>query len=374
MGHQNKAELMYHGKTFLEHLADILSPSGMSMFLSAAYYKLEPPAGFRLVEDCVRDEHGEYIGPLGGILSCLIEAEKQGLDGVFFLPADAPLYDLKLTRRLTGAMQTDTFIVMPTDHIGRMHPVFGWYSVRCIPFILQLAEEHDYRIISLLEMPEVHCEYIEPERPEDDIVFTNINSAGDYEKLMNGSIPAPSFHHILLQAEPGAGKSTCIRKVLQSCGREIYGYATKAVYNKDTGLKDIYMYPASYLKEDADQEEIARQYGVYCGSAGSRILDVRKEVFDRYGTELLRKRKPDGIVVMDEIGIMEDTAEAFQQEVLRVCSEDVLLLGAIKAKRVKNAYLDRLRNHPEVTLISLTEDNRDILAEKLIPLYRRTSL
>ena len=89
---------MKSGMTFAEKAESELSGTGMPCYLSVANYEQTIPEGWKLVKDRVRGDDGSYVGPMGGIFSCLIEASEDGLDGLFFMPCDAPEFSKEIGR------------------------------------------------------------------------------------------------------------------------------------------------------------------------------------------------------------------------------------------------------------------------------------
>lgn len=78
--------------------------------------------------------------------------------------------------------------------------------------------------------------------------------------------------------------------------------------------------------------------------------------FDRYGTALLQDIPAGATVVMDELGFLERDAPVFSQQVGEILTGPCHVLGAIKPLDLP--HLRRIRTLPEVTVLTLTEDNR----------------
>ena len=147
MGGANKAELEYGGQTFASTVARELESTGMPCYISTAAYKQAVPKGWKAVRDEVTDPDGSYIGPMGGIYSCLVQAGKDGLDGLFFVPCDAPLYNADIIRALNTVINetennADAVCFRTSD--GRIQTTFGWYSVRMIPAMKMDMEQGSF--------------------------------------------------------------------------------------------------------------------------------------------------------------------------------------------------------------------------------------
>jgi len=101
------------------------------------------------------------------------------------------------------------------------------------------------------------------------------------------------------------------------------------------------------------------------------VKEVYPEVFDLYGTELIRSASKKELIIMDEIGFLEEKAEQFQKAVLSAFDGNIPVLAAIKAKNITTPFLESIRSHKNVKLIELNETNRDQIFEQLKVLYRK---
>ena len=182
MGGMNNAKLEYDRRTFAERTEAELSAAGMPCYLSVAAYEQELPEGWTCVRDCVTDPEGGYIGPMGGMYSCLKQAREDGLQGLFFVPCDAPLYDSAVTLKLGGYTGPDTDAVLWRTADGRLQTAFGWYSVGCLPAMEEDIGNSGYKILRTLDR--LRCRIVDAgEAGLDDRLFMNINDMEDYGAL-----------------------------------------------------------------------------------------------------------------------------------------------------------------------------------------------
>lgn len=183
MGGKNKAELEYGRQTFRERIASELAGTGMPCYLSVAVYDQEVPFGWTPVKDCVTDPEGKYIGPMGGIYSCLKKASEDGLDGLFFVPCDAPLYTSEVTLKLCGYIDHEIDGVLWKTADGRLQTTFGWYSVRCMSALEEDIAGAGYKILKTLD--KVRFKVVDTADANlEDKLFININNMKDYEELL----------------------------------------------------------------------------------------------------------------------------------------------------------------------------------------------
>ena len=160
--------------------------------------------------------------------------------------------------------------------------------------------------------------------------------------------------HILICGAVGVGKSTLVSRLLENSGRHVSGYVTRIMKRRPDGWHEIYMF--------APGQEDRAVYLAECDTVSRR---VNTGVFETLGTELLSRVSPGDIILMDEIGFMEETAPAFTSRVLELLDGDITVLGTVKNSHPDSEYLNAVRNHPNVDLYSITRENRDGLYELL---------
>lgn len=152
---------------------------------------------------------------------------------------------------------------------------------------------------------------------------------------------------LLITGVPGVGKSTLINRLVAESERKIYGFRTKREGTSGNG--SVFIYPAS------------------CGPEPRLVATVNPEhterfpdEFDAAAKELLADIPSGGLVIMDELGFLENRAEIFKRRVLEVMSGPYDIICAVKPR--STPFLDQVRGIPEVELFEVTEENRDDLA------------
>ena len=165
--------------------------------------------------------------------------------------------------------------------------------------------------------------------------------------------------HLLICGERGVGKSTLIRRLLEHSTREVGGFVTKRLPVADeNGFFPIYLYPTSQ-SEGERRNETANLVGT-CDSRSSI-----RQVFDTLGAQLIESAPKGGIILMDELGFLENDAMAFQSAGLCALDGETPVLAAVKPK--DTPFLRAVRGHENAELVFIDEQNRDALLEKLLP-------
>lgn len=156
--------------------------------------------------------------------------------------------------------------------------------------------------------------------------------------------------HIVIAGERQVGKTTLIRKLIEDCDVPIYGFETRCTDYGPDGYHGIYMYAAGSTDDTQTEEN-------HVGDCNRRDRRINLDVFDSLGVSLL-EAKPDGIIVMDELGFMEEGSKYFCDRILELLDGDIPVIAAAKCKHF-GGFLDKVRNHENVMLYTLTEENRN---------------
>ena len=167
--------------------------------------------------------------------------------------------------------------------------------------------------------------------------------------------------HILICGEVGIGKSTLIARLLEHSSRPLYGFITKKLDPDENGFHPIYIHPAGIKTRVWDQDNMI-------GTCDRRTHNINLDVFNTLGVAYLQA-KPDGIIVMDELGFMESKAEAFVESVFAALDGEIPVIAAVKA-RFDVPFLNKVRSHPNTKLFMITTENRDALFSELLPMIQ----
>lgn len=168
---------------------------------------------------------------------------------------------------------------------------------------------------------------------------------------------------ILLCGERGVGKTTLLKKLLLHSPCAVNGFSTKRLPEADPqGFYPIYIHPAAQPQEE-------RHYGKdnLVGRCDSRRSIRYPQVFDTLGVALLRPPTK-GILLMDELGFLENEALLFQRAVLQALQGDVPVMAAVKPKDTE--FLCKVRSQPGTQFYFIDRENREDLLEKLLPVVQ----
>lgn len=152
--------------------------------------------------------------------------------------------------------------------------------------------------------------------------------------------------HLFLTGPKGVGKSTLIRGLLAEESGRPGGFFTV----KHEG--GVYLLPAVGERTFTRENFLFR-----CGHGG----DPGR--FDRLGCAALEDTAGCALLVMDELGPHEAEARQFQAAVFRVLEGELPVIGVLQ--QAESDFLDRIARHPQVTVLTVSPENRDALPAAL---------
>lgn len=154
----------------------------------------------------------------------------------------------------------------------------------------------------------------------------------------------------LIVGARGVGKSTLIRRVLESLGRPVSGFETE----KEGDQVHIY---------DAGAEHVPTEENLVGRCGETRGFPVA-EGFDRYAPRILAPVKAGSVMIMDELGYLESSSEFFCRAVLeRLWGRDPVI-AAVKDRETD--FLRSVRAHPGCRCFFVTEENREELYREVV--------
>lgn len=168
---KNKAELLYEGKTFLEHMLDKARLLGITKFYISGYDS--PREDVHTVWD-----HYENRGPLGGLHACM---KVMNTPYCLVLPVDAPTLPQNIPEALLirHENRTDEKVLI-WEHGVRQEPLIAVYPVAMANTIEDLIREHSAPVFRALSV--WGYDRFRMEMEEEQIL--NVNTPEAYKRLL----------------------------------------------------------------------------------------------------------------------------------------------------------------------------------------------
>ncbi|MDR2664752.1 MAG: nucleoside-triphosphatase [Oscillospiraceae bacterium] len=162
-----------------------------------------------------------------------------------------------------------------------------------------------------------------------------------------------ALRHVFLTGEIQVGKSTAIRRFLAETGLPADGFISRVI--PANGRRELYL-----SRFDTRSGMRERRLAATVGHSGARAF---LDVFDGYGAEAISSSGIHGLVIIDELGTLEEGAQLFKAAVHEKLDGPGRVLGVIK--KTQSAFLDSIRKRADIEIITVTPNNRDNLPAAL---------
>lgn len=151
--------------------------------------------------------------------------------------------------------------------------------------------------------------------------------------------------NIFLTGFKNAGKSTVINEFLKTYKGTVGGFRTVL---KKTSIDDfcgIYMI-------DITQDDVPFGYDNRAGSCTPERKPIGYDkVFETVGVKSLSFSTMPNLIIMDELGVLENECENFKAKVIECLNSKADVLGVIKSK--SSDFLDEIRARKDVIIIDV---------------------
>lgn len=164
---------------------------------------------------------------------------------------------------------------------------------------------------------------------------------------------------ILLTGKPGVGKTTVIKEVVRRLPGQAGGFYTEEIRERGRrqGFKIVTLDGQEGILAHVSIKSPLRvsQYGVNLADLeGLGVTAIQEAMTHK------------DLVIIDEIGKMELFSPAFKAAVWTAIHSHKPVLGTITWR--PHPWADRVKALPQVTVIEVTETNRDQLAQQVLAL------
>ncbi|MDD3400857.1 MAG: nucleoside-triphosphatase [Eubacteriales bacterium] len=167
------------------------------------------------------------------------------------------------------------------------------------------------------------------------------------------------MEHILIVGHQGVGKSTLIGKILNELQLPVCGFVTKKEAQLEDGSCPVYIHSAVGERQ-YDKSNLIGSCKDFCSTG-------YPEVFDAHA-HLITGAPEGGVMLMDELGVMENKAEIFRAAVMGALDTRQLVVASVRDKN--SEFLDAVRAHKKARCFYVTKDSRDKVWEEVLSYIR----
>jgi len=164
--------------------------------------------------------------------------------------------------------------------------------------------------------------------------------------------------HLFLTGERGVGKSTLLHRLIKAKRLSCSGFETRHI--ELDGVRRAHI-----LHGLVDMPEYENDC-ICCVRVNEKRSVPVLPVFDENGVCILEKSlasSASSFILMDELGRLERQAQGFIRAIENCLNSDKRVLGVLQ--KCSAAHIDAIAARPDVTVLTVTQENRDRLFELL---------
>jgi nucleoside-triphosphatase len=158
---------------------------------------------------------------------------------------------------------------------------------------------------------------------------------------------------LIISGRSGSGKSTLINDIIKKLNTPVYGFITKK-YDVQSGTCPVYIHALTKPLSFSEANRI--------GSCRDQKPEKRPFIFDSYGVYTLKDIPEGALVIMDELGVMEEEAKRFKKRVFEVMNGKYNVIAAVRDKHT--LFLDEIRAVKNAEIVNISENNRTAAAKR----------
>jgi len=162
------------------------------------------------------------------------------------------------------------------------------------------------------------------------------------------------LNNLFLTGKIGIGKSTVLKKVLSEIDLSIGGYVTERIYDghyRKYIARSLNNPKEEYIIVKSDSRDDSKVWFPKAFEKGLvPILD-----------ESLKSKD---IIVLDELGASEKDIDVFTSKIFELLDSNKIVFGVLKDVDCK--FLNDIKIRDDVTVIRITEENRDNIVDEIV--------
>ncbi len=174
---------------------------------------------------------------------------------------------------------------------------------------------------------------------------------------------------VLITGEPGSGKTTAIKKIVEKLGDRAIGFWTEEVRDPKTKKRTGFRIVTTDGKKKIFASKIFTSKKLV-GSYGVNV-DYFEEIAIPTLLKAIQEARKDRkkVIVIDEIGKMELFSKKFRDLVREIFYDDRLNVVATIPVRDIHKVVSEIRRLPGVVHIHLDKSNRDFIPDEVVQLF-----
>ena len=167
--------------------------------------------------------------------------------------------------------------------------------------------------------------------------------------------------HLFLTGDKQVGKSTLLRRLIEARHLDCSGFETQAFFLNGERR--------GFTLHGRVEMPPYRNDCICCARIEEKRAVPVLPVFEENGVLILKRSlaSPAPFLLMDELGRLEREASGFIAQVEACLDADKRVLGVLQ--KCNSAHVARISQREDVTVLTVTPENRDKLLEMLLSIY-----
>ena len=167
--------------------------------------------------------------------------------------------------------------------------------------------------------------------------------------------------HLFLTGDKQVGKSTLLRRLIEARHLDCSGFETQAFFLNGERR--------GFTLHGRVEMPPYRNDCICCARIEEKRAVPVLPVFEENGVLILKRSlaSPAPFLLMDELGRLEREASGFIAQVEACLDADKRVLGVLQ--KCNSAHVARIAQRADVTVLTVTPENRDELFEMLLSIY-----
>ena len=167
--------------------------------------------------------------------------------------------------------------------------------------------------------------------------------------------------HLFLTGDKQVGKSTLLRRLIEARKLDCAGFETRAFFLNGERR--------GFTLHGRIEMPPYRNDCICCARIEEKRAVPVLPVFEENGVLILKRSlaSPAPFLLMDELGRLEREASGFIAQVEACLDADKRVLGVLQ--KCNSAHVARIAQREDVTVLTVTPENRDELFEMLLSIY-----
>lgn len=164
--------------------------------------------------------------------------------------------------------------------------------------------------------------------------------------------------NLLLTGKIQVGKSSLIKKAITNKNIKIGGYYTERI-TEDNNV--------SFIFRSYSNPNIKLPFAKI--NHNNKSKEVFHQVFKVQLVDLLENDlKSSDLIILDELGYMEENIRAFTKTIDKVLESKIKVLGVLK--KYDSQFLNNIKNRSDTKVLQVNTNNRDFLVEYITDFIR----